>query len=267
MLLLCAISMEKPNQKYLIAAKKVWKNVIHSSVSSTQEERLRQYVDLYKTLLNILQAGNYYYLLFDVYNGEIIDIDERVERVLGYPPESVNVKLLLANMHPDDKAYFLSFEQAVTSFFNGMDTLEYQYYKVQYDIRLKNANDAYHRILFQYLIVNYDEQNIYHTFHVHTDISHIKPEGPPCFSIIGLEGRPSYHHPQYTILSKSFDLFTRREREILKEIIAGNVSKQIAEKLHISLHTVNAHKRNIMKKAGVKSAIELVSKSIKENWI
>ena len=171
------------------------------------------------------------------------------------------------NIHPDDKGYFLCFEEKITSFFNSIPANEYPYYKMQYDLRLKAKNNTYKRILIQYLLVNYDEQNIYHSFHVHTDISHIKQEGAPCFSIIGIEDRPSYYNVQDKVLTKSFDLFTRREREILKEIIEGKSSKQIADKLFISLHTVNVHRKNIMEKAAVSTSLELVRKSVKEGWI
>jgi len=51
---------------------------------------------------------------------------------------------------------------------------------------------------------------------------------------------------------------SKREKEILKLILQGKKSKEIAGKLFLSVNTVNTHRRNILKKAGVKSAIELV---------
>ena len=138
---------------------------------------------------------------------------------------------------------------------------------MQYDLRIKTQSNIYSRILIQYLLANYDEHNIYHSFHVHTDISHIKEDGTPCFSIIGMDGRPSYYNIKDKLMIRSFDLFTRREREVLKEIIEGSTTKEIAKKLFISIYTVNAHRRNIMEKAEVNTPVELIRKSLKEGWI
>jgi DNA-binding NarL/FixJ family response regulator len=49
-----------------------------------------------------------------------------------------------------------------------------------------------------------------------------------------------------------------REREIIKLIAEGNTSRQISQKLFISERTVHRHRANIMKKLGLKRAIELL---------
>lgn len=59
-------------------------------------------------------------------------------------------------------------------------------------------------------------------------------------------------------ITGKFSSLSKRETEILKLILQGNKSKDIAVKLFLSVNTVNTHRRNILKKAGVKSAIELV---------
>lgn len=50
---------------------------------------------------------------------------------------------------------------------------------------------------------------------------------------------------------------TSREKEIIKLIFQGYSSKQIAEKLFISPHTVTTHRKNIKKKLEIKSYNEL----------
>ena len=123
-------------------------------------------------------------------------------------------------------------------------------------------------MLIQYLPLDYDQNNFYRSFHIHTDITHIKPEGIPRFSIIGLDGEPSYYNIQDAALfPKPCDMFTRREREILKLIVEGKDSKTIAEELYISLHTVNTHRKHILNKAGAKTPLDLVKKVIAEAWM
>jgi len=53
---------------------------------------------------------------------------------------------------------------------------------------------------------------------------------------------------------------TSREMEIVKLIADGLTSNQMADKLLISARTVETHRANLMKKVGVKNAIELVKK-------
>lgn len=50
---------------------------------------------------------------------------------------------------------------------------------------------------------------------------------------------------------------TERELEIAKLVATGNKNKEIAETLIVSPHTIHTHRKNIMKKLNVSSAIEL----------
>ncbi len=58
------------------------------------------------------------------------------------------------------------------------------------------------------------------------------------------------------------NLLTRRETEVLKLIVHGNLNKQIAGKLNISLNTVLTHRKNILSKTGIKTASGLTLYSI-----
>lgn len=48
-------------------------------------------------------------------------------------------------------------------------------------------------------------------------------------------------------------LLTKRETEILRLIVHGNLNKQIADQLNISLNTVLTHRKNILSKTGIKT--------------
>lgn len=50
---------------------------------------------------------------------------------------------------------------------------------------------------------------------------------------------------------------TEREREVLELVAKGFISKDIAAKLNISLYTVQAHRKNISGKLGIKSVSAL----------
>ncbi|WP_374163185.1 response regulator transcription factor [Arcticibacter sp. MXS-1] len=57
---------------------------------------------------------------------------------------------------------------------------------------------------------------------------------------------------------RRFSLLSAREKEIICEIVEGRSSAEIAEKLFISIHTVNAHRKNIIHKLEVNSLSQLI---------
>ncbi len=54
------------------------------------------------------------------------------------------------------------------------------------------------------------------------------------------------------------NILTEREQEVFLLIVNGHSSMQIAEKLFVSVHTVNSHRKNILRKLNLKSPTELI---------
>ncbi len=73
-----------------------------------------------------------------------------------------------------------------------------------------------------------------------------------------------YKADQKLIENKSL---THREIEVLKYAATGLSNKEIAEKLFISIKTVDCHKNNIMQKLKLKNTAELVLYAVKNNII
>ncbi|HSC36668.1 MAG TPA: helix-turn-helix transcriptional regulator, partial [Chitinophagaceae bacterium] len=60
---------------------------------------------------------------------------------------------------------------------------------------------------------------------------------------------------------------TKRELEILHLIGEGYSTKQIAEKLYISINTVETHRRHLLEKIGVKNSMELIKQTTNAFWL
>lgn len=73
----------------------------------------------------------------------------------------------------------------------------------------------------------------------------------------------SNEHTENTDLYELSD----REREVLIELSKGQTNKEIAEKLHISVHTAITHRKNIIKKTGIKSVAGLTVYAMLNNLI
>lgn len=70
-----------------------------------------------------------------------------------------------------------------------------------------------------------------------------------------------YHFP---IIEKRKDLksLTKREKEILNLLATGLISKQIADRLYISINTVNTHRQRIIEKLDLTNTAEAVNYSM-----
>ena len=64
-------------------------------------------------------------------------------------------------------------------------------------------------------------------------------------------------YPDSDMLTQG-NIFSDREFEIIKLIESGMSSEKIADKLFLSIHTVNTHRRNILEKSGKESLSELI---------
>jgi DNA-binding NarL/FixJ family response regulator len=67
--------------------------------------------------------------------------------------------------------------------------------------------------------------------------------------------------------SESAGMLSRREEEILQELVKGNSYKSTADHLFISVHTVRFHIRSIYEKLHVHSKSEAVAKALKDRLV
>lgn len=66
---------------------------------------------------------------------------------------------------------------------------------------------------------------------------------------------------------ESYDGLTNREREVLTLVAQGHTNQEIAERLVLSVTTVQTHRAHIMAKLGLHSRTELVKYAIRQGFI
>ncbi len=62
----------------------------------------------------------------------------------------------------------------------------------------------------------------------------------------------------------AFGILSAREREVLQLLAEGQTSPQISQCLHLSVTTVETHRRNLMGKLGIHSVAELTKYAVRE---
>ena len=77
-----------------------------------------------------------------------------------------------------------------------------------------------------------------------------------CSKILDHLLEKSYAKPSPKTITKA--PLSTREIEIVRLVAKGLIAKEIAEKLHLSTHTVYTHRKNIMKKLNLNASSELV---------
>lgn len=252
-------------ENFLIEADKIWeKAVIQTGGISLDADFEKQ-----SRLLKIFSVGDYYYYIFNVKDVTFEYISPEFTEVLGFETDTMTVSAFLMLIHPDDRPWFLNFEHKVVEFFSTLTSSQIPSYKIRYDYRVRKSTGEYIRILQQVVTIGYQmDGSVIKTLGIHTDISHIKMDGRPIFSLIGMDGEPSFIDVDVERIFKPTEpLISRREKEILDLLMQGKQSREIADRLFISKATVDKHRNNILSKTNVSNTAELIAFSIRKGWV
>lgn len=190
-----------------------------------------------------------------IYHGAVADR-------LGIAPEgsqrnevidSIWEEKIYSKIHPDD---LLARHLLELKFFHLLKTLplaERSAYYTCSTLRMLNTRQEYIPIVHRTLYLHSSENgSLWLALCLYGFSTHPNPQlGTAGFIFHSITGEivPEQHDSCHQILSN-------REKEILKCVGKGLASKHIAAQLHISLHTVNRHRQNILEKLRVKNSIE-----------
>ena len=61
--------------------------------------------------------------------------------------------------------------------------------------------------------------------------------------------------------------FSRRELEVLRLVVADNCNEEIADRLCLSVRTVESHRRTLLHKAGTRTLVGLAARAVREGWV
>lgn len=212
-----------------------------------------------KTLQSISDIGNSGTGIFDVSKKEAIFYSSNFGKLLGYSPsdyQTLGQNFFAKKIHPED-AYKCSVSGVtilkILSNFNRSEKLTH---KMISEYRMLNKQNKYIKLIEQYQVLELDEKGQIWLLMNIVDISPNQDEFEGSKSklynyktgqIIPLEDNPKIQ----------FEL-TKRETEILSLVRDGFLSKEISDKLSISVHTVNTHRQRFLEKLGANNSMEAV---------
>lgn len=164
---------------------------------------------------------------------------------------SIWEKKLMDCIHPEDVAEKIAWELQFLSFMSQVPVEEKSDYYLQHFMRMRDlqGNDlaVRHRILY----LDYDAAgNVLLSLCLYS----VAGQNAGATGIIHSLDDTLVSNPSANIQG----ILSVREREILEKISRGKASKQIADKLHISVNTVNNHRQRIIRKLHCQNTAEAV---------
>lgn len=196
-----------------------------------------------------------YYFIFDCHINQISFVNSAFETITNYNSNSFTTEQLIEIIHPEDLPYFFSCEDKGLNFTNSLHFNEHFQYLIKYSYRIKCKNEEYIWIKQQCQALEVNNQgHLTKTLVIHQRVND-----------------KDYKRPfnDHRIFDKSRNIYldaencynlTKRELEILNLVQEGVNSIDISKKLFISKHTIDTHRKNILRKTNSANFIELIQK-------
>ena len=215
----------------------------------TTDKSIEEIAQEYIPHLKILeQAGSFAVFLLDRF-GHYYYVTEYVTEDIQASDE-LNIEKLV---HPDDLEVVRQIDKKVWEFLETLPDEEKLTYKYIYEMRVLDRG-KYVRMIYQMRILVFKEDNF-----LAMGIIDLAPEQSVNTSVrFQVKNCLTDEIVPFAIESAADTLLTPREREVLALAKEGMLSKEISEKLNISIHTVNRHRQNILEKLKVDNIIEAI---------
>ena len=219
---------------------------------------------LIKDIEEVLLKNNQYIFVGDIVNMQFCFFSQSCLNILGIKPEDMNPHNYFAITSPQDMQQHIVSRARVVKLAAEMYMKEEKFKVMSTNIRLKNPKGSFTNFYMQcYLWLSQAPHKTVYGLFVQTDISKFDHQlKKKCISHIGND-ISRFRFPDETLILDG-NIFSGRELEIIKLIELGWSSEQIAEKLFLSVHTVNTHRRRILKKSKSTTFPELIH-VLKEN--
>lgn len=197
----------------------------------------------------------------DVFKGRYDFASENFSTVFGHNPAWIRTiqkhgDMLEDRIHPDDRSQILEHQIEHGRFIYSLPAEDRNDYQQIFQYRMLDVKGQYVNIFSRQWVVEKDRNGKAWMIMGVVDIS---PD-QICTEKIK---RTVINHKTGEILAPAFipveKQLTNREREILLLIRQGLLSKEIADRLHISIYTVSNHRKNILVKLGVDNVIEAIN--------
>ncbi len=229
-----------------------------------KEEIITGHINRHLAIDKYLPDSSSFFYVIQFPMGKYHFLGKQQERISGYSNKEFidkGIERFLQCLHPEEiniilKDIYGDMMGVIASQSSDKDRLSLQH---QYNYRFKRKNGNYSNLLEQIQALEVDETGRV-TLALGNVIMLQNTEKLPLRLTIRQFNTDGMSR---TVFSKIYSQFqseykvTKREEEMLRHLASGKTSKEIANKLFISQHTVDTHRRNLLKKMRCKSVVEM----------
>ncbi|SDL82950.1 regulatory protein, luxR family [Catalinimonas alkaloidigena] len=198
-------------------------------------------------------------------------ISQNVEEMLGYEAEAFQkggVAFTMSLLHPDDFPKLTALMQRLWDYLLAQPASALATYQLSGDYRIRKADGGYIRLLEQNSILQVDRNGqITHLLGMGSDITSWKKDHNLFASVHSTELNKCLQCTSEDPQLKECQQLSVREREIVELMSHGHNSKQIADRLSISFHTVNTHRQKMLEKTHTRNSGGLIQFAIRHGII
>jgi hypothetical protein len=202
------------------------------------------------------EANNQFFHVANLIQAKITWASKRCEKMIGIKPEELDAYHFMEATHPDDLEKHTLGRSKMFNTANDLFRAKKGSALLSINIRIRNYLGEYPDLLFQLYFIYSEQFNTVFLFQVHTDLESFKKRKHGYHYYVGTDFS-NFRYPDEKLLAIGNPL-SDREFEIVRLIESGLSSDEIAEKLFLSVHTVNTHRRNILDKCGMSTMAELI---------
>ncbi len=217
-------------------------------------------LEKHRLILNQLALiNNSYITVFDHFTCEHVLTCYGPNNILGIEmqlDEKGNNIYFQPQIHPNDYDIVDKAGIAMMDFAKVLPDKKMMFdYKLVNELRVQNAKGKYIRVIEQFQVLETDANgNLWLALSV-MDISPDQQDKTAMSQVINFRNGELFAPP---VSNNSLPNLSSRELEILNMVKQGFYSKEISDKLSISINTVNTHRQNILTKLNASNSMEAV---------